>query len=144
MNVNKIETETAAVPEAPALAFARDLRALAAWYEEHLDAPSPASQVKIHVSATTDDKETAARFARALAPCRKEHGNSLFILARDFGRIELRFIFWRSAVCTRKVVGIKVVPAKPARTVELPAEPERTEEVVEWDCSSILDPEATP
>lgn len=38
----------------------------------------------------------------------------------------------RDVVCKRVVVGTKTVPAEPERIIE--ARPERTEEIVEWEC----------
>ena len=107
--------------------FAASLRTLALWYDEHPDAPvsdAPSMCVSVH-----DDKAEVVRLARMLAPCDKRFETSTFALTRRSGGIELSFLFWRSTVCEKHVVGTKVVPAQPERTVE----------IVEWDCGSILE-----
>jgi len=108
--------------------YARGLRAIADWYEAHPDIPVPHTS-EIGVYGVEETREEAARIALALAPCRKEHDEGAFRLARDFDGLTLKFVFARSAVCARRVVGYRVIPAWPERVVE----------VVEWDCEpSVL------
>lgn len=106
---------------------AATLRAIADWYDEHPDMPGPHS---LDVSSVPDEKSVAVMVAQALGTCTKEYTESVLTLARDFGGIRLRFLFWRTAVCDRRVVG----------TVEVPEQvtPAYTREIVEWDCHSLL------
>lgn len=109
--------------------FAAGLRALAAWYDAHPEAPVP-FDATFHIGAD-DTLAEARRLAAMLAPCDKVYTDSYFKLERDFGGVGLSFIFFRSTVCERRVVGTKLVPA-------VPAQPERTEEIVEWSCDPIF------
>jgi len=107
--------------------YARGLRAIAEWYEAHPDMPVPYAN-EINVYGVKETREEAARIALALASCRKEHDGNLFKLVRDFDGLQLRFVFMRGAVCTRRVIGQRLVPAQPERVIE----------VVEWDCEPSL------
>ena len=48
----------------------------------------------------------------------------------------------REAVCQRKVVGTRIIPAQtvPSSYTEEKFIPEHEEEIVEWDCSPVLAP----
>ena len=106
--------------------YARGLRAIANWYEAHPDMPIP--QEKISVTRVKETKEEATRIIEALKPCQKEWDSDFFRLTRDFDGLRFEVIFMRSAVCTRRVIGHRVVPAQEERIVE----------VVEWDCEPAL------
>jgi hypothetical protein len=110
--------------------FAAGLRAMAAWYEDHPQAPVPASPA-IRVTNMEETKEAAAGLARMLGTCDKMYSDAFFRLTRDFGGVSLEFVFYRSSVCTRRVIGTKLIPAQPAT-------PEREVELVEWDCPDTL------
>lgn len=115
--------------------FIAGLRALADWYEAHPDTPVP-HQPDISIYTVKGTRKKMQRIAEMLKPCRKEYDNisGFFILSRHFGLLEARFVFERSAICTRRVVGTRIEPAKPAS-------PEREVEIVEWDCAeSVLEP----
>jgi len=72
-----------------------------------------------------------------LGACEKQVDESYFRLVKDFGDgVELKFVAIRATVCMPKVVGKRVIPAQPAKFVE--AQPEREEDVIEWDCPSLL------
>ena len=116
--------------------FADGLRAIADWYEAHPEVAPPAFPEILH--ASVESKDEAVTIAAALKPCAKRYSDTLMELERTFGPIRLRFLFWREAVCERRVVGVKDVPE---RTV-----PAHTEEIVEWDCHPLLkpDPDAAP
>lgn len=108
--------------------YATALRAVADFFDTHPDCPVP-TDPSISCSVS-DTKEEAVRLARLLMPCDKEWGPMLFSLIKNVGGIPLKFLFWRSAVCTRRVVGTREIPR---REVEA-----HTEEIVEWDCEPIL------
>ncbi len=68
---------------------------------------------------------------------------TLFILRKQVGDFTIEFNFKREEVCKKVLKEVKVLPAEPARTVEIEATPERTEEVWDWECpDSILRPKA--
>lgn len=118
--------------------FAAALRRLADFYDEHPDVPTPAEPLHVNIVSVREEKREVERLARLLAPVSKLMEDSLFVLSKDFGGgLCLRVLFWRRTVCTRRVIGIKRIPAEPAQ-------PARNVEEVEWDCHAILDEEATP
>ena len=108
--------------------FIKGLRDIADYYKANPSLPIP-STAEINVSAT-DSLEEAARLARLLAPCQKQHGSAVFVLSKRFAGVTLKFAFWRSAVCTRRVVGYKDVPEE--------VRPAHQQEIVEWNCEPIL------
>ena len=106
--------------------YAHGLRLIADWYEAHPDIPIPQSNIGVY--GVEETREEAARIAEALRPCRKAWNGDFFNLEREFEGLTLKFVFMRSAVCTQRVVGTRVIPATPASVVE----------VVEWDCDLSL------
>ena len=118
--------------------YADGLRQVADWLEAHPDIDMPSNEIGCFSMNT---KEQAARVLMALKPCNKVYGDSLFSITRQFGPIILRYYFNRNQVCTPRVVGTKVVPARPERLIE--ATPEHVVEVIEWDCEPILPANAT-
>lgn len=84
-----------------------------------------------------DSKVGMALIANMAGSVDKEVDVSFFKLVKDFGGgVKLSWTAYRETVCERVVVGTKVVPAEPERLVA--AVPERTEEVIEWKCPSLL------
>jgi hypothetical protein len=117
--------------------YADGLRQIAAFIELHPELPLPSGQIDNYA---TDTKEEAAAVIRALGKCTKEYGDAYMTISRGFGGIALRFVFARSRVCTRKVVGVETIPAV---FVEAHTVPASTKEIVEWECEPILAAEAT-
>ena len=114
--------------------FAEGLRQIADWYEANPDVACPAGQLDVY-----DEPENKARVADLLRrlgnPIKKEAlGDDLFTFTRMFNGIALRFVFYRSTVCTSRVVGTRTIPAESARE----ATPERVVDVIEWDCGALL------
>lgn len=115
------------------------LRDLADWLDTHPECPSiwnPHLQLNVETGADDTDAGEATRLARLLTPCRKDWDENLLTLARAFGPVELRAYFWRSQVCTKRVVATREVPEHMV--------PAYTEEVVEWDCHPLLREEVAP
>jgi len=113
--------------------YAEALRAIASFYEAHPDVQTPHDHA-ISVYGVEDTKEEALRIIEALKPCRKEWEGPFLKIVRDFGEVRLVFVFEREAVCTKRVVGVKEIPAE-----FIPA---HTEEIVEWECGPILETRA--
>lgn len=111
--------------------YADGLRAIADWYEAHQDIPLPSGGIEVYSVHT---KEEAANVIRSLGRCEKKYDSTFFYVIGEFGPISLKFSWYRSEVCERRVVGKKLVPAHYT--------PEREEEIVEWDCHPILQPSA--
>lgn len=117
--------------------YSKSLRDLADWVEAHPDIELPNDSISIYSRNT---KEEAVEVLKALTPCKKDYSDDLFTISRSFGRVLLRFIFYRNVVCTRRVVGTQEVPEKFTLEKYTPSEliPAHTEEIVEWDCDPIL------
>src|SRR5262249_42691417 len=81
--------------------YAKGLRELANFIEAHPELPVPDSALTIFPGS--DDKATAASYARTLAPCEKDYGENMVTLRRAFGPVLLEVPFWRTAVCRRVV-----------------------------------------
>jgi len=115
--------------------FAESLLALADFYEAHPEVPLPCPELNNY---SLDTKDDAALLAKALRTFEKRYSDSLLIVAKKFGLIELRFFLNRDSVCTSRVVGVETIPAQfiEARTI-----PARTKEILEWDCHALNVPE---
>lgn len=107
--------------------FAKSLRELADWYDEHPDVPLPAAA---NFNAFLDDRDALARVARLIGIAEKGADPNYFFLKKRFGEISLDFNVARAVACERRVVGVREIP----ETVV----PARTEEIVEWDCHPIF------
>ena len=117
--------------------YAQGLRDLADWVEAHPEIDLPDESISVFSKHT---KEEAAKVLLALTPCKKDYSGDLFTLSRSFGHVRLKFLFVRSAVCTRRVVRTEEVPEE---IIPEKVEPEQviaahTKEIVEWDCDPIL------
>lgn len=101
-----------------------------AWMEENPDIESPCSIDMVFVKF---DKAAAADIVKAMGTGKKRHTDDSVILTKTFGGepdITAKLIVDRELVCKRKVVGTRIVAAVNT--------PERIEEIVEWECGSIL------
>lgn len=116
--------------------YANSLRRIADFYESAPDDfPQPDGGLTKHYNYSSHDnnKEKVRELVSSLGQCLKDYTGSQFTLIRDFEGLSLAFVFSREAVCERKVVGFKecegytIAPYK--------------EEIVEWECKSILSPE---
>lgn len=120
--------------------YVEGLRQLASWYEAHPEIDTPDKTIDVY---SLNTKEEAAACLKALVPCKKEYEGTMFRLSKEFGSINLRFIFYRQAVCTARVIGQRHIEAytKPAQL--LPAEhvDAHDEDIIEWDCGPIIVPE---
>jgi len=102
------------------------LAALAKWCETCPEDMLPT--VAAYVNPKEETAKEAEKIARALASVRKTMLPDFFVLKRDFGPISCKSIFYRSAVCTSRVVGTRTIPATEAREVD----------VLEWTCAPLL------
>ena len=119
--------------------FAKDLRALADWYEQHPGAPLPLFPV-LNIFADDDPVKAKAQF-RKLGEFEKEYQGDWFVGKKQFGSLRLELNTKRDKVCRRVVVGTRevpehIIPAQPESIV-----PAHTEEITEWRCDPILSDE---
>lgn len=103
--------------------FIQGLRDLADFLEARPTVPTPNGYLNQYVFPSAFRES-----ARALGAFDKTPSDDFYGAERRFGPITLRLFTDRSAVCKRIVKGTRIIPA----------EPERTEEVVEWECSESL------
>ena len=111
--------------------FIESLRACATFLETHEGVRAPRY---ITMNIFVDTRDDLALHARA-ASWEKHYNDIWFYLRREFGEdLSLDVTAPRDAVCERRVVGTEVVPAQAERTVE----------IVEWVCEdrSLLAGEA--
>ena len=74
------------------------------------------------------DAEEFRCLVSELGACTKKPAGEMMGVERQFGNLTIRIIIGREQVCTRRVVGQRTIPASP----------ERTEDIVEWDCEPIF------
>ena len=81
-------------------------------------------------------KTTFQQAIKALGTCEKEYTDWSVKVFKNFGPIKYGVYTNRDSVCTKTVVGKRIVPAVASRYY--PEVPEHEEDVVEWNCGSIL------
>lgn len=120
-----------------AIEYANGLRALADYLEAQPASDLPETTLSNYY---LDEKEDAARVLKAMKPCAKEYHDEYFYIVRNFGPIRYEYVFTRSKVCTPRVVGTRVIDAHTIPEKVTPAQevPERTEDIIEWDCGEPL------
>lgn len=119
------------------------LRAFADHLDGHPELPLVCGEYfALNFATMEESPEAAAEIARVFAPIRKNYGTELVSLSREFGPLEVKWVFWRKTVCRKVVTGKKLVEAQviPARPEEVI--PEHEEETFEWDCGPILAPDS--
>jgi hypothetical protein len=112
---------------------------MADFYESHLLAPAPMDlgygwmNCYMHAS---DAKE----ILQSLGSFTKRYEEDYFRACVQVGEIELQFSARREAVCQRKIVGTRIIPAQtvPSSYTEEKFIPEHEEEIVEWDCGEPI------
>ncbi|KKM80227.1 hypothetical protein LCGC14_1342100 [marine sediment metagenome] len=117
----------------------RDLQELIDFLGAHPELPMP-KNIEIGVyDFKKEDIETAGKIAQGLKTFEKDIDDTFFRLIKRFGDVSLRYVFYRSAVCTKRVVGTKtetkMVPASNTPMVEKEIETE----IIEWDCPTLLE-----
>ena len=117
--------------------YSAGLRALADFYDENPEFPTPIGNPRtlwaaIYMVPDEEEKVKFAQMVRTLGKTKKTYGNEVDF-RRDFGGgVIIGICITREVVCIKRVVGTKIIPAQ--------SFPERTEEIVEWDCrGSILE-----
>jgi len=119
--------------------YSQGLREIADFYDAHpevkLPYDGPLSEFRIFGLS----KAELALTLRAFGKAEKKYTNDTFEIVKTFpsGR-KLYTYNPRNSICEKKVVGTKIVPAEPEKTVVVPAKPEREEEIVVWDCGESL------
>lgn len=118
-----------------------DLESLTEYLKTPAALELPKPQVRIddwvYIDTNNDDHTQMTRIARALAHrgiCEKTTTSSSFTLSRKFGDIKLEYWTSRESICTKKVVGTKLVPERIYQETGNMIE----EDIVEWECPPAL------
>jgi hypothetical protein len=83
---------------------------------------------ELDVDATLDNLARIVQYGTDNAiSVEKDYGHSFQVRVKIADRVTINYNAERDAVCTKKVVGTKVIPAQP----------ERVEDEVEWECEKI-------
>ena len=106
--------------------FVADLRALADFYQLHPTLPIPLISP---INAFVDERKELAEALCTIGQCQKQGNGEWFYIRKWVSpSLVLDINIRREKVCTARVVGTKIVPAQA----------ERVEDVVEWDCGPVL------
>lgn len=122
--------------------FIAGLRQLADAFEAHpeLLVPDWKQDITVWISKDSENpdyvKEEYKKFIKALGGTAKDSSDWTFELNWAYGLLNLRLCTDRDNVCEKVVTGTKIIPASESYIVE--AQPERTEELYEWRCTSLL------
>jgi hypothetical protein len=110
------------------------LREFADFLEANPEAPVPyAENIRFDIFAYT--KEEFVKYAKSVGgKLDKKSYDGYMTLRRMFGKIQYDINVAREKVCERVVTGKKLVAA-------VEAVPEHEEDITEWRCTSILQPE---
>jgi len=114
----------------------RDMEKLTQFLEHNIDLEMP-YEFSVSVYPVDTSLKNVRKTARNLKTFNKQEDEWHLVLRKEFGSAELRYVFSRSAVCKRKVVGTKIVQKVPANTPTVDTEVD----IVEWECPSLLSPE---
>lgn len=110
---------------------------LTRWIEENPSLPLPTSFTLSYYFYGNSAKEEMVSLMKSLPQTTKNYSGSYFHISHHFGpNIDLSAMTNREKVCTKKVLGFKDIPEKTVAA--------HREEIVEWECHSILSPPPTP
>ena len=119
----------------------RDMQSLIDFLGAHPELPLPDDLTVSVYAIGAETLDRAKELAKSLGTFEKEIDDPFFALVKRFGKVSLRFVFYRQSVCIKRVVGTKTdtirVPAEGAPKVEMIDKVVETE-IVEWDCPSLL------
>lgn len=122
--------------------FIAGLREMADFFDARPDLKTPSQHIKTNINLFAKDKAELLELRRQMGNVvKREWGtfNEYIALRKAFrGGFSIDVNILKDNTCERVKIGEEVVPAKPARTIELPAEPEKTVEKYEWHCNGLL------
>jgi hypothetical protein len=121
--------------------YTTGLRNLADFYDANPLIPIPSDPITNYAVNTDQD---ARNLAKALGTFRKTYSEDIFTMSKDFGSVNVRFVFYRKAICKAKVVGVKTVEAVHVPAQEAYIIPAKTQEIIEWDCGALLGEKSNP
>lgn len=125
----------------PRMEFIAGLRELVDWYEAHPECRPPHS---CSVDLFAHSKEEFIEMRRQAGCQEKATVGDWMIFRKDFrGNVRIDINISKENTCERVKVGTRIIPAQPARVIELEAAPEKVEDVYEWKCPEAILEQAT-
>lgn len=108
---------------------------IAKFYTEHPDAPVPYRPLTEYIWITGTPEQY-----KAIGAGEKEYADDNFFFCVELipGELTLTFAAARENVCTKRVVGTKIVPEYIQQGTPSKVIPAHTEEIIEWDCPESL------
>ena len=114
------------------------LQAAVNWFREHPEIPLENWFSFISYDNSKENLQDVAVAAPYVEKYADEHSYRLTV---PFGEtVKAQFYSQREKVCTKKLVGTKIVPAKAEEVVIREAVPEHEEPIYEWDCPVLMAP----
>jgi len=116
----------------------RGLQGLINFLEIHTEIELPDFDFPIYFFGETATKNVK-EVAHSLGSFEKSESESYLTLRKKFGGgVVIRAVFTRSAVCTKRVIGTHKVMKDVYPASVQPVRVEVEEDIVEWDCPSLL------
>ena len=129
MEEDQVKKQT---PQEKAVAY---FTALSKYYATHPDAPVPhlPQTEYIWISGTPEEY-------KAIGAGEKEYSDNNFFFTVELipDVLTLKFATNRENVCTKRVVGTRIVPECILSVIPSQLITEHTEEIIEWDCPESL------
>lgn len=120
--------------------FIEGLREVARFYEENPDAWYDGIPITLNMFIWgREARDVLARTVKVLGSCTKNYDDTNMTVSKKFtNQVTLSVFAPRAKVCRRVIVGTRILPARivPA-SVELRL-PAYAEEMVDWECDSLL------
>jgi hypothetical protein len=126
--------------------FIEGLRAVAQFYEAHPEAWYDGVHLTLNMYIWgRGAREALARTVRAFGLCTKHYDDNNITVSRKFSdQVTLSIFAPRAKVCSRVILGTRILPAHTLPAVSEVYFPETTEEIVAWRCDPLLHNDATP
>jgi hypothetical protein len=126
--------------------FIEGLRAVAQFYEAHPEAWYDGIHLTLNMYIWGRGARGAlARTVRALGQCTKKYDDRNITVSRKFtDQVTLSIFAPRAKVCSRVVLGTRILPARTLPASREVYFPQTTEEIVAWRCDPLLQEESPP
>ena len=126
--------------------FIEGLRAVAQFYEAHPEAWYDGIHLTLNMYIWgRNAREILAQTVRDLGQCTKKYDQTNITVSRKFSdQITLSVFAPRFKVCSRVILGMRIIPARTLPASGAVYLPETTEEIVAWRCDPLLQEELPP
>jgi hypothetical protein len=126
--------------------FIEGLRAVAQFYEAHPEAWYDGIHLTLNMYIWgRKAREILAQTVRAFGHCTKKYDETNITVSRKFSdQITLSVFAPRFKVCSRVILGTRIIPSRILPASGAVYLPETTEEIVAWRCDPLLQEELPP